>query len=166
MKYICHPHCGFHATFRLLKTLIQLHCVYYIFAHTVSWVCLLSLQYINKTPVWNGSSCQFKDLTGIAKEANPQGMWIKVPFPLIYWIIYVKDGPERGPGERHACQFGFDTGECYGIDHLECHHAAHTGQTGDQTLATGLWKACPTWPTWSPFMRKLSGWVKGYQDFQ
>ena len=39
---------------------------------------------------------------------------------------------EGGSWELQACQPGLGAWEGYGADNLECHHAAHKGQSGDQ----------------------------------
>lgn len=43
------------------------------------------------------------------------------------------EGASRKP---QASQPDLSAGVGYGTDHLECHHAAHTGQPGDQTQPT------------------------------
>jgi len=58
---------------------------------------------------------------------------------------HLQAGPEGGPWELQACQPDLGAGEGYEADHVECHHAAHTGQLGDQARSAGVyeWQVLP-----------------------
>ncbi|KAK4806350.1 hypothetical protein QYF61_017219 [Mycteria americana] len=53
--------------------------------------------------------------------------------------IYRK-GREGGSAELQGCQSDLGAGEGYGADHLECHHAARTGQPGDQARSSWVYE--------------------------
>jgi len=45
---------------------------------------------------------------------------------------HLQEGPEGGSRELQTCQSDLGATEDYGAAHFECHHAACTGQPGDQ----------------------------------
>lgn len=51
--------------------------------------------------------------------------------------LVTPEGLEGGSRELQAHQSDLGAGEGHGTDHLQCHHGAHMGQTGDQ--AQSVW---------------------------
>jgi len=61
----------------------------------------------------------------LANQGGPSGLRVSK------CDVHLQEKPE-GPRELQACQSDLDSREGYGTDHLECHHMAHTGQSGYQ----------------------------------